>query len=56
MFNQPTFRAMLWQAVVFAVLAVGLWVLALNLNTNLTQRGIDFGYGFLLGPAGFDIS
>lgn len=56
MFDKPTFRAMLWQAVVFAVLAVSLWVLVLNLNTNLTQRGIDFGYGFLLGPAGFDIA
>ena len=47
---------MVWQALLFAVLAVGLWILVGNLNTNLAQRGIDFGYDFLLGPAGFDIA
>lgn len=47
---------MVWQALLFALLAVGLWILAGNLNANLAQRGIDFGYDFLLGPAGFDIA
>lgn len=56
MLNQPKFRAMVWQALLFAVLAVGLWILVGNLNANLAQRGIDFGYDFLLGPAGFDIA
>ena len=56
MLNQPGLRAMVWQALLFALLAVGLWILVGNLNANLAQRGIDFGYDFLLGPAGFDIA
>jgi general L-amino acid transport system permease protein len=54
--SNPRFRARLWQALLFAVLALGLWLLVLNLQKNLAARGVELGFGFLSGPAGFDIA
>lgn len=54
--TNPKTRAVVWQVLVLGLLAFGLWLIVKNLESNLAARGIEFGFGFLNGPAGFDIS
>jgi general L-amino acid transport system permease protein len=49
-------RALIWQVVLGLVLLAGLGVLVQNLSDNMARRGVEFGFGFLSGPAGFDIA
>jgi general L-amino acid transport system permease protein len=58
--NRWSWRSQAFRALVYQVLAVGVivlivWFLAHNTATNMRQRGIQSGFGFLLGTAGFDI-
>lgn len=55
LFYNPTFRAIIFQ--VLAVLALGLFFYNIvnNALTNLDQRGIATGFGFLSQEAGFGI-
>ncbi|MFZ9670400.1 MAG: amino acid ABC transporter permease [Burkholderiaceae bacterium] len=55
-FSNPKYRALFWQLMLMALLALGLWLLVGNLQANLAKRGIEMGFGFLSGPAGFDIA
>lgn len=49
-------RALFWQLLLGGLLLAGLGLLAVNLQENLSRRGIEFGFDFLWGPAGFDIA
>ena len=53
--RSQAFRALLYQVVALGVIALLVWYLAHNTATNMRQRGIQSGFGFLLGTAGFDI-
>ncbi|MDB9524466.1 ABC transporter permease subunit [Oscillatoria sp. CS-180] len=44
-----------FQIITLAVVIAILGYLLLNLSTNLSKQGIDFGFGFLSNPAGFSI-
>jgi uncharacterized protein (TIGR00730 family) len=44
-----------YQVLAVGVIALIVWFLAHNTATNMRQRGIQSGFGFLLGTAGFDI-
>jgi general L-amino acid transport system permease protein len=48
-------RAWIWQALLVAVVVAAVAVLAHLTLTNMRERGIRSGFGFLLDPAGFDI-
>jgi general L-amino acid transport system permease protein len=48
-------RALLWQVLAVLLLAGCLWYLASNTVANMKLRGIQSGFDFLLGTAGFDI-
>lgn len=54
--SHPRVRARLWQLLLVVALTLGLWLLIANLQANLSARGVELGFGFLSGPAGFDIS
>lgn len=54
--TNPKLRARLWQGLLILVLLAGLWILVANLQKNLAARGVELGFGFLSGPAGFDIA
>ena len=54
--SHPKVRARLWQVLLVAGLLIGLWLLVANLQANLAARGVELGFGFLAGPAGFDIA
>ncbi|MEY2777067.1 MAG: hypothetical protein RLY30_1165 [Pseudomonadota bacterium] len=54
--SHPKVRARLWQLLLVLALVLGLWLLVTNLQTNLAARGVELGFGFLSGPAGFDIA
>lgn len=53
--RSQAFRALVYQLVALGVIALLVWYLAHNTATNMRQRGIQSGFGFLLGTAGFDI-
>ena len=53
--RSQAFRGLVYQVVAFSVIALGLWWLASNTLHNMQVRGIQSGFDFLLGPAGFDI-
>jgi general L-amino acid transport system permease protein len=53
--RSQAFRALVYQVVALGVIALLVWYLAHNTATNMRQRGIQSGFGFLLGTAGFDI-
>ena len=53
--RSQAFRGLVYQVVAFGVIALGLWWLASNTLHNMQVRGIQSGFDFLLGPAGFDI-
>src|SRR5215510_9764464 len=54
--RSQAFRAIVYQAVAVAALALGIFYLANNTVLNMRARGIQSGFGFLFQPAGFDIS
>lgn len=56
MLRNPRIRALIWQVLLALGLLLGLWALYDNLQDNLGRRGVSLGFGFLSGPAGFDIS
>src|SRR5260221_13145983 len=49
-------RSIFFQVVVAAALAAFIAFIIHNTATNLAQRGLSTGFGFLAHPAGFDIS
>ena len=53
--RSQAFRGLVYQVVAFGVIALGLWWLASNTLHNMQVRGIQSGFDFLFGPAGFDI-
>ena len=53
--RSQAFRGLVYQVVAFSVIGLGLWWLARNTLHNMQVRGIQSGFDFLLGPAGFDI-
>ncbi len=48
-------RGVIYQLVAIALIALGVWFLAHNTLANMRARGIQSGFDFLGGPAGFDI-
>ena len=48
-------RGWLWRALALLFVAAFLIWLSSNTRTNMTARGIQSGFDFLLQPAGFDI-
>ena len=53
--RSQAFRGLLYQVISIAVVALGVWWLASNTLHNMQVRGIQSGFDFLTGPAGFDI-
>ena len=53
--SDPRFRAIFWQVVIVGVIVGGIWYLASNTATNLEQRRIATGFGFLGSIAGIPI-
>jgi len=53
--RSQAFRALVYQVLAIAVIALLVLFLAHNTATNMRQRGMQSGFGFLLGTAGFDI-
>ena len=48
-------RGIVYQVIALAAIAAVIWFLAHNTLVNMRARGIQSGFDFLLGPAGFDI-
>ena len=48
-------RAALYQVLALGLIALAVWFLAHNTLQNMRVRGIQSGFDFLSGPAGFDI-
>jgi len=48
-------RALIYQVLALGVIALAVWFLAHNTLANMRVRGIQSGFDFLSGPAGFDI-
>ena len=48
-------RAVLYQALALGLIGLAVWFLAHNTLENMRVRGIQSGFDFLSGPAGFDI-
>ena len=48
-------RALLYQVLALGLIGLAVWFLAHNTLTNMEARGIQSGFDFLSGPAGFDI-
>jgi general L-amino acid transport system permease protein len=53
--RSQAFRGLIFQVVTLVVIALTVWYLAHNTNTNMKLRGIQSGFDFMLGSAGFDI-
>lgn len=53
--RSQAFRGLIYQIVSIAVVLGGVWWLAANTLHNMQVRGIQSGFDFLTGPAGFDI-
>jgi general L-amino acid transport system permease protein len=53
--RSQAFRALVYQVFALALIGLLLWFLAANTAANMKARGIQSGFDFLLGPAGFDI-
>ena len=53
--RSQAFRGLLYQVLALALIAFAIWYLASNTLSNMAARGIQSGFGFLLGTAGFDI-
>jgi general L-amino acid transport system permease protein len=55
LWRRQAFRGLVFQVVVAALVALGIWYLAHNTLANMQARGIKSGFDFLTQPAGFDI-
>ncbi|OGB31998.1 MAG: amino acid ABC transporter permease [Burkholderiales bacterium RIFCSPLOWO2_12_FULL_61_40] len=53
--RSQAFRALVYQCVAVLVIALAVFYLANNTATNMRARGIQSGFDFLTGAAGFDI-
>jgi len=53
--RSQAFRALAYQVLAVGFIGILVWYLAHNTATNMRQRGIQSGFDFLLGTAGFDI-
>lgn len=53
--RSQAFRGLVYQVLAVAVIGAGVWYLAHNTLANMAARGIQSGFGFLSGAAGFDI-
>lgn len=53
--RSQAFRGLLYQAITIAIIAIAVLYLANNTATNMRVRGIQSGFDFLTGAAGFDI-
>lgn len=49
------FRGVIYQVLAIAIIALVVWFLAHNTIANMRARGIQSGFDFLAGSAGFDI-
>ena len=54
--NDERYRSVFYQLIVFGLVAYGAYFLITNTATNLETRGMNFGYDFLKGTAGFSIA
>jgi general L-amino acid transport system permease protein len=53
--RSQAFRGLVYQIIAIGVVFVAVWFLASNTLYNMKIRGIQSGFDFLSGPAGFDI-
>ena len=53
--RSQAFRGLLYQIIAIGLVGLGVWWLASNTLHNMQVRGIQSGFDFLKGPAGFDI-
>jgi general L-amino acid transport system permease protein len=53
--RSQAFRGLIYQILAIAAVGLAVWYLAHNTLENMRARGIQSGFGFLLGTAGFDI-
>jgi general L-amino acid transport system permease protein len=53
--RSQAFRGLIYQLIAIGLVALGVWWLASNTLHNMQVRGIQSGFDFLKGPAGFDI-
>lgn len=53
--RSQAFRGLVYQIIAIAMVVVAAWFLASNTLYNMKTRGIQSGFDFLSGPAGFDI-
>ncbi len=53
--RSQAFRGLIYQIVAIGAIVMGVWFLASNTLHNMQVRGIQSGFDFLNGPAGFDI-
>ncbi|MBP6850791.1 MAG: ABC transporter permease subunit [Rhodoferax sp.] len=53
--RSQAFRGLVYQVIAIGLVAAGAWWLASNTLHNMQVRGIQSGFDFLSGPAGFDI-
>ncbi len=53
--RSQAFRGLVYQIVAVLAIGFGVWYLAQNTLANMEARGIQSGFGFLTGAAGFDI-
>ena len=53
--RSQAFRGLIYQIIAIGLVALGAWWLASNTLHNMQVRGIQSGFDFLKGPAGFDI-
>ena len=56
LWNNPTFRALLYQGVVLTACVGAIVFFFINTFNNLKQRGISSGFSFMSNEAGFGIS
>ena len=53
--RSQAFRGLIYQVVAIGLIVAIVWFLAHNTLSNMKIRGIQSGFDFLMGPAGFDI-
>lgn len=53
--RSQAFRGLMYQVITVVVIVLTVLYLANNTNTNMKARGIQSGFDFMLGGAGFDI-
>ena len=53
--RSQAFRGLIYQIVTVAVIVASVLYLAHNTKVNMSARGIQSGWDFMLGGAGFDI-